>query len=334
MKLLFPLLILLLLSLNTQAQFEPQAGISGSLALHKSSASIVAWANACEVQRGYLNIADTALGKVSFGAATTAALGMADADVLSLGDSGQATVQFNGYIYNGPGPDFAVFENGFLNPTNPEEAYLELAFVEVSSDGEHFFRFPAVSLIQRDSQVAGVGQYINARQIHNLAGKYITSYGTTFDLDELKSLPGLDVDKVSHVRIVDVVGAINAHACLDANHNAINDPYPTPFPTGGFDLDAVAVMHLKPLSVPENLVYNSTVTLYPNPASNVLNIQFEQALQNESILEIRNSLGQRVMSQAVQMQQKINIETLAVGIYFVMIANENGKQCLGSFIKQ
>jgi len=56
---------------------------------------------------------------------------MPDGYIVSLGDSGVADVTFAGAIYNGPGADFAVFENGFLNATNDSLAFLELAFVEV-----------------------------------------------------------------------------------------------------------------------------------------------------------------------------------------------------------
>jgi hypothetical protein len=63
-------------------------------------------------------------------------------------------------------------------------AYLELAFVEVSSDGINYFRFPATSLTPTDNQVSNTA-YMNAANINNLAGKYIGGYGTPFDLDEL-----------------------------------------------------------------------------------------------------------------------------------------------------
>jgi hypothetical protein len=46
------------------------------------------------------------------------------------------------------------------------------------------------------------------------------------------------------VRIRDVVGSIKPeYATLDSKGNPINDPWPTTFPTGGFDLDAVGVIH-------------------------------------------------------------------------------------------
>jgi len=71
------------------------------------------------------------------------ALGVAEGnsvDVLSLGDMGQATLTFDVEIEDGEGWDFAVFENSL------DDTFLELAFVEVSSDGEDFYLFPAVSL--------------------------------------------------------------------------------------------------------------------------------------------------------------------------------------------
>lgn len=43
---------------------------------------------------------------------------------------------------------------------------------------------------------------------------------------------------------MDVVGSIAESNCTrDANQHKINDPYPTPFPTGGFDLDALGIIH-------------------------------------------------------------------------------------------
>ena len=83
------------------------------------------------------------------------ALGKADEvnNVVSLGDGGVATLTFSDSIYitNGLGNDFAVFENAFNN------TFLELSFVEVSSDGENFFGFDSVSLTPTNKQVDGFG---------------------------------------------------------------------------------------------------------------------------------------------------------------------------------
>ena len=35
----------------------------------------------------------------------------------------------------------------------------------------------------------------------------------------------------------------NLYASYDSQGNIINDPFPTPFETGGFDLDAIGVIH-------------------------------------------------------------------------------------------
>jgi hypothetical protein len=154
-----------------------------------------------------------------------------------------ATVTFASPICNREGPDFAVFENGFANSGNPSLWFLELGFVEVSSDGENFFRFPAYSNVQTVTQIDGMG-CIDPSQIHNLASKYGAMYGTPFDLDEVPDDPLLDKDHITHVRIVDVVGSINPeYATYDCQGNPINDPWPTPFASGGMDLDAVGVIH-------------------------------------------------------------------------------------------
>jgi hypothetical protein len=81
-----------------------------------------------------MDIANPGLGYASLGDSSLA-IGPANLDIVSLGDSGVATLTFSSPIANGLGPDFVVFENGFLDPANDSFAFLELAFVEVSSDG-------------------------------------------------------------------------------------------------------------------------------------------------------------------------------------------------------
>jgi hypothetical protein len=62
-----------------------------------------------------------------------------------------------------------------------------------------------------------------------------------FDLAELRHVsPLLDIQRVTHVRVVDVIGTNDpALATFDAAGHIIIDPYPTPYFSGGFDLDAV-----------------------------------------------------------------------------------------------
>ena len=168
--------------------------------------------------------------------------GAATAPVVSLGDGGSLTLTFARPIADGPGADFAVFENGFATGANSVHA--ELAFVEVSSNGVDFVRFPAVSCTATAVQVGTYGT-IDPRNVRNLAGKHPAGWGTPFDLAELSgSSPVLDIGRVTHVRLVDVVGSLTTTlGSRDAQGNLINDPFPTPFQTGGFDADAVGVMN-------------------------------------------------------------------------------------------
>ena len=164
------------------------------------------WAVDCNVIRGYVDITDPSQGYASYGSDTDAT-GKAEGtsyDVVSLGDGGVATLTFDSSIYitNGEGYDFAVFENGF------NSTFLELGFVEVSSDGVNFFQFDPVSLTPTNTQIGGFGT-LDATNIHNLAGKHMQGYGTPFDLEELKDVNELlDVNSVTHIRIIDVVGFV------------------------------------------------------------------------------------------------------------------------------
>jgi hypothetical protein len=86
-----------------------------------------------------------------------------------------------------------------------------LAFVEVSSNGVDFLRFPAVSLNTAPTAVSGAFQGYDATNIFNLAGKHTAGWGTPFDLDSLTTLPEVlngtvDLNAISFVRLVDVVG--------------------------------------------------------------------------------------------------------------------------------
>jgi hypothetical protein len=216
--------------------------------ISKDSSAIISWANGIAIQRGWVNIADTSVkvngtNKASYGY-PAAGLGKADSTslgVVSLGDAGVATVTFDRPISNGNGPDFAVFENGLKEGT--DSVYSELGFVEVSSDGNHFVRFPAVSKTQILKQVGSFNSLIPSN-ITNMAGDEIQGYGTPFDLDDIADSANIDLQNIRFVRVIDAVGDINTkYASYDSKGNIVNDPWPTPFASCGFDLDAVAAIN-------------------------------------------------------------------------------------------
>ena len=227
------------------AQFAPAQGQPGTTAMHADSSAFVAWATGCVAEPGPMNITNLDAGLAGSGWPASNVIGYPQGTmgVTCLGDGGMATVTFASPICNREGPDFAVFENGFANAQNPNLWFLELGFVEVSSDGENFFRFPAYSNTQTETQLDGMG-CIDPSQIHNLASKYGAMYGTPFELDEVPDDPLLDKDHITHVRIIDVIGNIDPeYATYDCQGNPINDPWPTPFASCGMDLDAVGVIH-------------------------------------------------------------------------------------------
>lgn len=224
--------------------FSPAANQPGSDAIAAADSRFTTWATSAVVERGMVEIGFPESSEVSFGADEDAT-GPADANpdapypVVSLGDGGKATLQFSQPFGDAPGPDLAVFENGFVS------SFLELAHVEVSSDGVNFFRFPSTSLTPASVNI-GEGGAVDPTDVHNLAGKYLAGFGTPFDLAELRHVsPLLDIQRVTHVRVIDTVGTNDpAFASRDSSGNIVIDPYPTPYFTGGFDLDAVGAFTL------------------------------------------------------------------------------------------
>ena len=315
------ILLLALVPTMLWAQFAPEAGVAGTTAMHADSSAFVAWATGCTVDRGPQQIDDLSLGLVSYGADDDA-LGKADNMVVSLGDGGTAVLTFDSPICNQQGPDFAVFENPFHNAPH---CFLELAFVEVSSDGENYVRFPAVTNVPFDEQMGGFG-VMDATLIHNFAGKYEVLYGTPFDLDELEDNALLDKNHITHIRLVDVIGNINPeYATYDSEGHIVNDPWPTPFWSSGFDLDAIGVIHdIAHYSVSEN--GEETIAVYPNPVRDRLTVKAD----NLQSVEVFNLVGQLVMSTTSAV---VAMDELNQGIYFVRITAD-GQTVTKRIVKQ
>jgi hypothetical protein len=296
------LLWLLIPSVSYSQSYAPEPGANGSTAIHMDSIVFKSWATSSQVQRGYLNIASPQDGYTDFGEPGNA-IGQAQGlvgNVVSLGDSGIAILRFNPPIANGPGADFAIFENGF------QDHYMELAFVEVSSNGMDYYRFPAFSEVPASPQMNNAS-YSDCRYVHNLAGKYRVGYGTPFDLQDLDSIPGLDLSRIISVKLIDVVGKVSgAGASFDVLGRVINDTYPTAFTSGGFDLDAIGVINEGLLSINENI--QKLLMAYPNPFKNSLRIE------NVEEIHIVNCNGRIVYAGA---EMIINTVDWSPGVYFI-----------------
>ena len=315
-------IVLHFVSYNIQAQFAPPVGQLGTTAMYKDSSAFVSWANKCNVVRGLQDISNQSLGYANVGDSSLAIGPAGTNGVVSLGDGGFAILEFASPITDEIGPDFAVFENGF------DDLFLELAFVEVSSDGIHFFRFPSISNTDTTIQTGSFG-LTDATKLHNLAGKYRAEYGTPFDLSDLPNDALLNKQAITHVRVIDVVGSIqNQYGSRDANNLLINDPWPTNWPNGGFDLDAVGVIHQQAVGV-EELNFEQ-VSLYPNPANDILYVHLPSI--NYS-LDVLNVMGEVVLkSENKSNTSSLSLTDLKQGIY-TLVVKSNSKQKQIKFVK-
>lgn len=193
-------------------------------------------------------------------------------------DPGKITLSFSETIRDCNGYDFVVFENGLVSNYSTGggsvkgQMFAELGYVEVSSNGADFVRFPSVSL------TAGlVGMYgtIEISDVYNLAGKHPNAdgvcIGTPFDLSEIAGeesvLSGVvDINNIKYVRIVDIPGSGDfedeavKHIDPDSqpawdfyvNNHPIYDAWVT-FGSGGLDLEAVGVLEEQNYSADINL---------------------------------------------------------------------------------
>lgn len=307
------LLVFLMTAGFTQiyAQFPPAAGQEETTAIHNDSSAFIAWATACEILRGPISIDDPEGALASFGSFENA-LGFAEGNsvqVVSLGDGGSAILTFDDAIADGKGWDFAVFENA-LN-----DNFLELATVAVSSDGENYFSFPSTSLTSDTSQIDAFGT-IKCEKIDNLAGKYRQGYGTPFDLNVLEGTSGLDVQHITHIKITDVVGCIQQQYCTyDAQGHIINDPWPTPFESCGFDLDGVGVIHSANAGIAD---IETSFRVYPNPFSQNIFLDFPEGACIQKIL-LYDASGILVLEVQKMNPTMLELGNVAEGFYFLKI---------------
>jgi hypothetical protein len=197
-------------------------------------------------------------------------------DVLTLGVQGSVTVAFDFPITNGPGTDFVAWENGFVSGGI---VFGELAFVEVSTNGVDFARFPN----QYFGPPGPIGAFsgLPAGSVKNIAGLGLRTVppaldgyahpalagGDPFDLDDLVADPlvtagTVDLANINYVRLVDVLG-----------NGSSFDSFGTPVydPTGGTnssDWDAVAVVN----NTVNQDVNRPTITVSFDPATRQLTL--------------------------------------------------------------
>ena len=76
---------------------------------------------------------------------------------------------------------------------------------------------------------------------------------------------------------------------------------------------------------------NNQTIIYPNPTSNVLNIESKTNISNIEIIDIN---GRSLLSKPLDSNStSINVESLSKGVYFVKVSNEKGN-FVQKFIKK
>jgi hypothetical protein len=165
------------------------------------------------------------------------------------GGPGSITLGFATAITNGAGADFAAFENTNI-PDASGKVSADLGYVEVSTNGSDFVRFPSIYTASATA-IPNMGT-LDPTGVYNLVGKHTNgysgqSYGTPFDLSDLENdslvLSGLvDLDEINFVRIVDIPGD---GSFKDSLGNSIYDQYLSMM-SGGVDLEAIGVINQVP----------------------------------------------------------------------------------------
>ena len=238
--------------------FAPAANQEGTTAVPLDDPRITRWVSSLESYTAGEDV-DEMFQDTSHAItpATTNAL-----EVTSLGRGGEIVLEFDPPIVNGPGSDFAVFENAFAH------TFLELAFVEVSVDGVSYERF-----VNSSETTSAVGPFgiVDATNIDGLAGKYIGGYGTPFDLSDLASAPA----EIRFIRLLDITGGMSR----DSDDRIIFDPFPTQG-SAGFDLSGIAVLEAQPFEISTDIIEGEFVMTWPAVVGETYRIESSQNLRN------------------------------------------------------
>lgn len=196
-------------------------GIAVPASLHAQSfvAAVVDFVPGTGAGYGQDRLPDIVLGPPRGGGAIEGS-----ADVLSLGNGGRIVLEFTPPICDGPGVDFTIFENAFAIGDESGPIFAEVGIVEVSRDNLDYTTFPYDA--EHFAGLAGITPVYSHPDNDFDPFDPNESGGDAFDLADL------GIDHVRFVRITDP-GA------------AIPDPGNRipPGTSGGFDLDAIAVLH-------------------------------------------------------------------------------------------
>lgn len=218
-------------------------------------------------------------------------------DICSIGMGGEIVLFFKeGYIIDGPGADFTIFENAFVNPVT-NKVFAEPAKIAVSENGVDFFEFPFDSLSLQGC--AGIN-WVNGK---NNPFDPSVSGGDQFDIADL------GLSRIRYVKITDICQMI-----LDNKEHPFYDPI-----ISGFDLDCVVGINV-----------NSTSASVEDYRDDCLFFQYEDYITIEypsdhtaKTFEIYNVYGEIVISEKFSNYVRFPLYNLSRGVYFTNIFSKN-----------
>ncbi|MFL1013506.1 pectate lyase family protein [Flavisericum labens] len=103
--------------------------------------------------------------------------------------------------------------------------------------------------------------------------------------------------------------------------------------SGAANLDRIDVCSGEALSISE-LELESIVQLYPNPAKNSLTIKFKETPQNNTVIQMYDSVGKLIINdyQVKASEEILNLQNLDSGLYFIKVSNTE-KTLVKRFVK-
>lgn len=214
-------------------------------------------------------------------------------NICSLGLGGEIVVGFkNYYIVDGEGADFTIFENAFINPIT-KRVFAEPGIVSISEDGINFAEFPFDSL-----SLEGCA---GTRPTNGRANPFDPSIsgGNPFDLEKI------GMKKARFIKIKDF-----------SEYVLGNKSHPFYDPTiSGFDLDAVAGIHLKPITS------GSDMENFTNVCFNIrfkrLNIEIEA---NETVtMKIFDSIGRMYITSIFPGYSTLDLNHYPDGVFLIYL---------------
>jgi hypothetical protein len=186
------------------------------------------------------------------------------------------------------------------------------------------YQFPELNFAVKDTWTATPTVYATGDIVivSNTYYKSLTGDNTAVDAAALK------LDTANWV-IVNAAGAV-ADATPATNGAIVGGALDINALTNSVYVDSIVFDTTAPVLGTNDFGYaNNTISLYPNPANDILNISSSNSITK---IEVYDLLGKKVASN--NNAKNVNVAALGKGVYVVKVAQENGSVVAKRFIKQ